>query len=112
MSCGERRQRLRRFSACGVAARRDRQAQGCPTEPCMQSTVEVRNRRRILCVFPSYSPSFGTFDSIHRFCGVRAFMPPQGILVIAAYLPALWEVRLVDENLRAARQHDFAWADA
>ncbi len=78
----------------------------------MQSTVEVRNRRRILCVFPSYSPSFGTFDSIHRMCGVSAFMPPQGILVIAAYLPAFWQVRLIDENIRAARRQDFAWADA
>jgi radical SAM superfamily enzyme YgiQ (UPF0313 family) len=81
-------------------------------EPFMQSTVEVKNRRRILCVFPRYSPSFGTFDSIHRICGVSAFMPPQGILIIAAYLPAFWKVRLVDENLRAAQHHDFVWADA
>jgi radical SAM superfamily enzyme YgiQ (UPF0313 family) len=78
----------------------------------MQSTVEVRNRRRILCVFPSYSPSFGTFDSIYGMCGVSAFMPPQGILVIAAYLPALWEVRVVDENVRSTRPDELAWADA
>ncbi len=44
--------------------------------------------------------------------GVRAFMPPQGILVIAAYLPAKWQVRLIDENIRRASDADFAWADA
>ena len=27
----------------------------------MKSQVEVRHRRRILCVFPRYAPSFGTF---------------------------------------------------
>jgi hypothetical protein len=46
-----------------------------------------RSRRRILWVFPRYTHSFGTFDHAFPLMGVRAFMPPQGILVIAAYLP-------------------------
>jgi hopanoid C-2 methylase len=79
----------------------------------MKSQVRVRHRRRILCVFPRYAPSFGTFQHAYRLMdGVRAFMPPQGILVIAAYLPAGWEVRLVDENIRPATRHELAWADA
>ncbi|HEV2334964.1 MAG TPA: B12-binding domain-containing radical SAM protein [Stellaceae bacterium] len=79
----------------------------------MKSRVRVRHRRRILCVFPRYAPSFGTFQHAYALMdGVRAFMPPQGILVVAAYLPAEWEVRLVDENLRIATPDDFAWADA
>jgi radical SAM superfamily enzyme YgiQ (UPF0313 family) len=70
--------------------------------------------RNILCVVPSYSPSFGTFENAYPLCGkrVRAFMPPQGILVIAAYLPKSWNVRFVDENVGPARGSDFAWADA
>jgi hopanoid C-2 methylase len=79
----------------------------------MKSRVAVRHRRRILCVFPRYAPSFGTFH--HAFSlmdGVRAFMPPQGILVVAAYLPGRWEVRLVDENVRPASPEELAWADA
>jgi radical SAM superfamily enzyme YgiQ (UPF0313 family) len=73
----------------------------------------ARNRRRILCVFPAYSPSFGTFEYAYAIKGgVRAFMPPQGILVIAAYLPKEWEIRFVDENIRSARTRDFRWADA
>jgi radical SAM superfamily enzyme YgiQ (UPF0313 family) len=39
-------------------------------------------------------------------------MPPQGLLVIAAYLPADWEVRFIDENMRSATDDDFTWADA
>ena len=79
----------------------------------MKSRVCVRHIRRILCVFPRYAPSFGTFQHAYELTdGVRAFMPPQGILVVASYLPESWEVRLVDENIRPAAPEEFAWADA
>jgi hopanoid C-2 methylase len=55
--------------------------------------------RRILCVFPRYAPSFGTFEYAFPLMGVRAFMPPQGLLVIAAALPRSWQVRFIDETL-------------
>ena len=72
----------------------------------------MRHRRRILCVFPRYAPSFGTFQYAYPLMGgVRAFMPPQGILVVAAYLPPAWEVRIVDENIRRATEAEVAWAD-
>ncbi len=38
-------------------------------------------------------------------------MPPQGLLVIAAYLPASWPVRFIDENITRATAADFDWAD-
>src|SRR5919199_3910375 len=79
----------------------------------MKSQVCVRHIRRILCVFPRYAPSFGTFQHSYELTdGVRAFMPPQGILVVASYLPESWEVWLVDENIRPATAEEFAWADA
>jgi radical SAM superfamily enzyme YgiQ (UPF0313 family) len=69
--------------------------------------------RKILCVFPRYVPSFGTFEYAYPLTdGVRAFMPPQGLLVIAAVLPKTWKVRFVDENMGPARAGDFSWADA
>ena len=78
----------------------------------MKSPVDVRHRRRILCVFPRYAASFGTFQYAYPLMdGVRAFMPPQGILVVAAYLPQVWEVRLVDENIRPVRDAELTWAD-
>ena len=76
----------------------------------MRGTASVP--RKVLCVFPRYAPSFGTFEKIYPFVGVRAFMPPQGILVVAAYMPANWDVRFVDENLRRATAADFEWAEA
>src|SRR5215475_1130805 len=78
----------------------------------MHTTVSVRNRRNILCVFPAYTPAFGTFA--HAFpllYRVKAFMPPQGLLMIAAYLPESWPVRFIDENMTRATANDFAWAD-
>jgi hopanoid C-2 methylase len=71
------------------------------------------NTRRILCVFPGYTPSFGTFShAYHLFGRVRAFMPPQGLLLIAAYMPEAWPVRFIDENIAPASAQDLAWADA
>ena len=69
--------------------------------------------RRILCVFPRYTSAFGTFEHAYPLTdGVQAFMPPQGLLLIAAYLPENWPVRFVDENIRAATAEDFEWAEA
>jgi hopanoid C-2 methylase len=36
---------------------------------------------------------------------------PQGLLLIANYLPAGWLVRLIDENMARAAPADFEWAD-
>jgi radical SAM superfamily enzyme YgiQ (UPF0313 family) len=62
-------------------------------------------------VFPTYAPSFGTFSHAYRLVGAKAFMPPQGLLVIANYLPERWSVRLVDENMGRMSPEDLAWAD-
>jgi len=80
----------------------------------MRTRHAPRNRRRILCVSPRYAPSFGTFHYAYPLFGgrIRAFMPPQGLLVIAAYLPERWEVRFVDENAQPASEEDLRWADA
>lgn len=78
-----------------------------------KSRYQPHHHRRILCIFPKYSRSFGTFHYAYRLMGrVKAFMPPQGILVVAAYLPPEWEVRFIDENIKPARRSDYQWADA
>lgn len=79
----------------------------------MRCSLPVSSRRRILCVFPAYTPSFGTFSHAYPLMGgVKAFMPPQGLLLIAAYMPESWECRFIDENIRRATAEEFAWADA
>jgi hopanoid C-2 methylase len=72
---------------------------------------KARERRRLLLVFPRYVRSFGTFDHAFALLGVRAFMPPQGILLIAALLPENWEIRFLDENIEAVTAADLDWAD-
>jgi hopanoid C-2 methylase len=78
----------------------------------LRTKVVVRNVRRILCVFPSYAPSFGTFSHALRLAGAKAFMPPQGLLLIANYVPESWPVRFIDENIERASAADLEWADA
>ncbi len=79
----------------------------------MRTPYRPINRRRVLCVYPTYARSFGTFQHAYPFFGgrVRAFMPPQGLLAVAAYLPESWDIRFVDENSRPATGEDLAWAD-
>jgi radical SAM superfamily enzyme YgiQ (UPF0313 family) len=78
----------------------------------MRYSSAIFSRRRVLCIFPAYTPSFGIFSHAYRLLPrVRAFMPPQGLLLIAAYLPASWPVRFIDENISQATAADFGWAD-
>ena len=78
----------------------------------MRCSIPVVNQRRVLCVFPHYTPAFGTFNHAYRLMsGVRAFMPPQGLLVVAAYMPKDWSVRFIDENINKATDGDWQWAD-
>lgn len=73
--------------------------------------AQETSERRILCVFPRYTPSFATFEYAYPLTdGVRACMPPQGLLLIAAALPRAWQIRFVDENIEPATDDDYAWA--
>ena len=77
------------------------------------ASAEDFGRRRILCLFPRYDSAFGMFEHAYPLMdGVRALMPPQGLLVIAAALPAGWEVRFIDEGVAPATAADIAWAEA
>ena len=72
----------------------------------------IETVRRILCVFPRYTSSFGTFEHAYPLTdGVRAFMPPQGLLLIAAYLPELaGPIRRREPPPR--HREEFEWAEA
>src|SRR3984957_15967363 len=73
----------------------------------------IETVRRILCVFPRYTSSFGTFEYAYPLTdGVPACMPPQGLLLIDAYLPANRPVRFICPNFRPATTEDFEWAEA
>jgi radical SAM superfamily enzyme YgiQ (UPF0313 family) len=76
-------------------------------------SFKPRNKRKILCAFPRYSYSFGTFNHAFPLMGdVKGFMPPQGILLVIELIPKEWEVKFVDENIRRIEPEEFEWADA
>src|ERR1700728_1559223 len=75
------------------------------------NSFKPKQRRRVLLIFPRYAKSFGTFDHAFALLGGRAFMPPQGILLIAALLARQWDIKFVDENVRPVRSEDLEWAD-
>jgi hopanoid C-2 methylase len=75
------------------------------------NSFKPNHRRRVLLVFPRYAKSFGTFDHAFALLGVRAFMPPQGILLMASLLPRAWDIKFVDENVRPVRSDELEWAE-
>jgi radical SAM superfamily enzyme YgiQ (UPF0313 family) len=79
----------------------------------MVTPYQPKNRRKILCIFSRYTKTFGTFHYAYEFFpDTVAFMPPQGLLTVASYLPKSWEVRFVDENVRIPTDEEYAWCDA
>ena len=66
---------------------------------------------KALLLYPQFPDTFWSFKHALKFIGKRASLPPLGLLTVAAMLPAEWEKRLVDVNVRALRRKDLAWAD-
>jgi radical SAM superfamily enzyme YgiQ (UPF0313 family) len=65
----------------------------------------------ILLVYPRYPDTFWSFRYALKFIGRKASFPPLGLLTVAAMLPAAWEKKLVDMNVRALSDEELAWAD-
>lgn len=66
---------------------------------------------RVLLFSPLYPKSYWSFDKALELYGLKAFMPPLGLLTVAAILPQSWEFRLVDRNVRLETEADWNWAD-
>jgi radical SAM superfamily enzyme YgiQ (UPF0313 family) len=66
---------------------------------------------KILLVYPEYPETFWSFKYALKFISKKASLPPLGLLTVAAMLPAEWQIRLVDKNVRKLRDKDILWAD-
>ncbi len=66
---------------------------------------------RALLLYPKFPPSYWTFEATVALAGRKSFLPPLGLLTVAALLPQDWDFRLVDGNVRAVRDEDWDWAD-
>src|ERR1022692_417421 len=66
---------------------------------------------KVLLIYPEWPNTYWSFKYALPFVGKRSAYPPLGLLTVAALLPAHWEKRLVDINIRALSDRDLAWAD-
>jgi radical SAM superfamily enzyme YgiQ (UPF0313 family) len=66
---------------------------------------------KILLVYPKYPETFWSFKYALKFVSKKASLPPLGLLTVAAMLPADWEVRLADKNVKSIKDSDLRWAD-
>ena len=65
----------------------------------------------VLLIYPEFPDTFWSFRHALRFIRKRASSPPLGLLTVAAMLPADWNKRLVDINIKGLTKEDLAWAD-
>jgi radical SAM superfamily enzyme YgiQ (UPF0313 family) len=65
----------------------------------------------VLLLYPRFPDTFWSFKHALPFIRKRAFLPPLGLLTVAAMLPREWDKRLVDTNVRPLTDADLAWAD-
>ena len=66
---------------------------------------------RALLVSPRTPDTFWSFRHALPFVGRKAAFPPLGLLTVAALLPPDWELRLVDQYVRALRDEDLRWSE-
>jgi radical SAM superfamily enzyme YgiQ (UPF0313 family) len=66
---------------------------------------------RILLVYPQYPTTFWSFTYALKFVSKKASLPPLGLLTVSAMLPADWEQRLVDLNIRKLTDAELRRAD-
>jgi len=66
---------------------------------------------KILLVYPRSPESFWSFQHVLKFVAKKSAFPPLGLLTVAAMLPANWNLRLADLNVRELSDDDIRWAD-
>ena len=66
---------------------------------------------RVLLIYPVFPQTFWSYDKILELVDRQVLLPPLGLLTVAAILPQSWEFMLVDRNIRAVTEAEWAWAD-
>ncbi|MEB3225176.1 MAG: DUF4070 domain-containing protein [Synechococcus sp.] len=66
---------------------------------------------RVLLVYPVFPPTFWSYEKILELVNRKVLLPPLGLITVAAILPQEWEFKLVDRNIRAVTEAEWAWAD-
>ncbi len=62
-------------------------------------------------IYPVFPTSFWSFEKAVKNVGKKAFMPPLGLVTVAAMLPQEWKFRLRDCNIERVSESDWEWAE-
>ncbi|MBP0016562.1 MAG: B12-binding domain-containing radical SAM protein [Cyanobacteria bacterium SBLK] len=66
---------------------------------------------KALLIYPRFQDSFWSLEKTIALVGRKTFIPPLGLLTVAAILPREWEMKLVDRNVREVTETEWNWAD-
>ncbi|MBW4640175.1 MAG: B12-binding domain-containing radical SAM protein [Gloeocapsa sp. UFS-A4-WI-NPMV-4B04] len=66
---------------------------------------------KALLLYPRFPQTFWSYDRFMQMAGLKAFIPPLGIITVAALLPQDWEIRFCDRNVSCETDADWEWCD-
>jgi radical SAM superfamily enzyme YgiQ (UPF0313 family) len=66
---------------------------------------------KVLLINPEFPNTYWSFRHALSFDGKRSAYPPLGLLTVSALLPASWQRRLIDLEVRRLKRSDIEWAD-
>ncbi|EKQ69320.1 Fe-S oxidoreductase [Leptolyngbyaceae cyanobacterium JSC-12] len=66
---------------------------------------------KALLLYPRFPQSFWSYDRVMELAGLKAVIPPLGIITVAALLPQDWEIRFYDRNVSLETEADWEWCD-
>ncbi|PSN14828.1 B12-binding domain-containing radical SAM protein [filamentous cyanobacterium CCT1] len=66
---------------------------------------------KALLLYPKFPQSFWSYDRFMELAGLKATIPPLGIITVAALLPTDWEIRFRDRNVTPETDADWDWCD-
>jgi radical SAM superfamily enzyme YgiQ (UPF0313 family) len=66
---------------------------------------------KALLLYPEFPQSFWSYDRFMEIAGLKATIPPLGIITVAALLPPDWEICFYDRNVSLETGADWAWCD-
>ncbi len=66
---------------------------------------------KALLLYPRFPKTFWSYDKFMKIAGLKASIPPLGIITVASLLPSDWEIRFCDRNVKTETETDWEWCD-
>lgn len=66
---------------------------------------------KALLLYPRFPQTFWSYNRFMEMAGLKASIPPLGIITVASLLPEDWEIRFHDRNVNEETNADWEWCD-